>query len=512
MSFPTLRFRRTRLRAAGWLLVSLALFSTVPARAQRGQSIDLTLESAVEMAMENSYRVRQLRLGIERTRHLLRAERAELKSRVEMRIAAPEFAAISDYKWDSDLQRDVLVRENSRLWQADFSIRQPVIFFGYPTNGYLSLNNRVYRYTQLNGGRDVTYYNRYFIAYEQPFFQPNRLKNELEEAELDLEDEELEFQQNVVDMLDDIADAYYDLFQLAYERVIYSDLVSNLERAATAAQALADEDSARALEVRQVQVELANAREQLQQAQSNFRLEASSMKQRLRLTDEDVLQVEPAVDIVPVQVDLEQAIQYGTTLRPRLRELAIQKRMNELNLEQTRGNNSFRVNVEMTYGREMQDPRFAGIWEEPSNSYTVGVNAYLPIWDWGERKQRIQAEQIRLQQTELYIEEEQHEIRANVRNAVQNLEEYQARALNMEQNLSLAREIAEMNLTRYRSGTVDALNLLQSFNRQADTADNLLDAYLGYRQALIQLQELTYYDFEQNIPLLERFRIATTPR
>ena len=132
----------------------------------------------------------------------------------------PEFERISENKWNSTLGRDEIVREHSQRWQMDFSIEQPVILLGYPTNGYLSLNNRVYRYTQFaEEDDDIRYYNRYFVQYRQPFFQPNYLKNNLEEAELDLENSELAFQSDAVNIIDDVADDYYDLFRVGYERV-----------------------------------------------------------------------------------------------------------------------------------------------------------------------------------------------------------------------------------------------------------------------------------------------------
>src|SRR5690606_37131100 len=103
---------------------------------------------------------------------------------------------------------------------------------GYPTNGYLSLNNRVYRYRQFaEDDDDIRYYNRYFVQYRQPFFQPNYLRNNLEEAELDLENSELAFQSDAVNIIDDVADDYYDLFRVGYERLIFEELVENLERA-----------------------------------------------------------------------------------------------------------------------------------------------------------------------------------------------------------------------------------------------------------------------------------------
>ncbi len=282
--FPIRRFKE--------ILTVLLLFliSGGPLRGQeRGAVVELTLERMVELALSTSYRVRQLNLSIDRTRHYLQAQEARLKSRVDMEFSAPEFRAISDTEWNSELQRDEIVHENTRRWEAELSVRQPVILFGVPTNGYLSLNNRMYRYTQRDedGDRDIRYYNRYFVRYTQPLFQPNNLKNNLEEAELDLEDAELNFQDDVVGLVDDLSDDYFELFDDAYHRVINTDHVTNLEAAMAIAREAALSDSTRTIEEDQLRVELANAGEQLQRAQSEFRLGAARIKQRLQIPESD---------------------------------------------------------------------------------------------------------------------------------------------------------------------------------------------------------------------------------
>jgi hypothetical protein len=251
------------------MLGALMLLPATAGGQEQGQVIQMTVERMVELGLRDSYQVRRLVLEIERTRSLLRAEQAGLKSRVEMEILAPEYEAISDYKWNSILQRNELVHENTRRAEVDLSIRQPVILFGYPTNGYLSLNSRIYRYSQLGEERDVRYYNRYFIAYEQPLFQPNRMKNDLEEAALDLESAEIEYQNEVIEMLDDLSDEYFDLLEPAYEKVVAADQEDNLEIAIAAARVLVTADPSRAIELDQLQVELANAQEQGQQAASS---------------------------------------------------------------------------------------------------------------------------------------------------------------------------------------------------------------------------------------------------
>jgi outer membrane protein TolC len=472
------------------------------------QAIELTVERMVELGLRDSYRVRQLVLGIERTRSLLRGQQAGLKSRVEMELATPEFESISDYKWNSTLQKNELIHEDTRRWEAELSIRQPVILFGFPTNGFLSLNNRMYRYRQLGETNDIEYYNRYFIGYQQPLFQPNRMRNDLEEAELNLERSELDYRNSVVEMVDDLEDDFYALLESAHQRAIAEQFVGQLQEAAAAAADVVAAIPARAIEVDQLRVELANAREQVQQSVSSFRLQGANIKQRLRLSPGDSIVVTPDLTVPRVDVDVERAIELATTMTPRLRRIAVQLREEEIRLDETKGNNSFRMNVGLTYGREMQNPQFDNLWQEPRNSYTVDLTATIPIWDWGQRRYRIEADQYQIQRTRLQAEEARSQIETSVRNEVRNLEEYEQRAVNMEENLTLAQQITRSTLERYRLGEVTLVELIQTIDRQTSTAENFLDAYLGYRQALRRLQVLTHYDFEHGLPLLERFTVG----
>ncbi|NJD11147.1 MAG: TolC family protein [Gemmatimonadetes bacterium] len=496
---------RACVRAA--LVAVAAVVAARPAGAQDRRVVDLTLQSALELAQANSYRVQQLQLGIERQRHQLAAERAGLKSRVELTFTLPQFSSISEHQWNSVLERRELVREDSRLWQAEMSLRQPVILFGYPTNGYLSLNNRMYRYSQIDGATDVTYYNRYYARYEQPIFQPNQLRNDLEEAELDLENAELVFQDDVVSLLAGIARDYYGLLDVAYDRVVYQRQVTQLEEAVELARTRVAADSSRGLEATQVQVALANARERLQRAGSEFRLSASRLKQRLGLQERDSLVVDPALDVAPLSLDLDAAMQFAMTLPPRMRFLDIRQRRDAITMDGVKARNAFRLNIDLTYGREMQNEVARDLWSQPSNTYTVGVRGYLPIWDWGARKERIEAQRVSARLTELQIEDTRRQIEATVRNLVQSALEYQQRALAMEQNLALSNEISRATAQQYGSGRATVLDLLQAFDREAATADNFLEAFLGYRRTLIELSQATYYDFETATPITERYRL-----
>lgn len=499
--------RRIAIRMTTVVLGALVA-SAAPLDAQQ-TVIEMTLERMVDLTLSSSYRIRNLNLGVEATRQRLRSEQSRLRSQVALELSVPTLESIAEPRWNSQLGLNEIVHENSNRWEAELSIEQPVILFGYPTNGYLSLNNQVYRYTQYeeNGGTDLRYYNRYYVEYRQPLFQPNSLKNDLEEAQLDVEDSELDFYSDVVGTVDDLSSSYFELFEDAYTRAINERLVANLRLAVVAAESAAQADATRDIDLDQARVELANAEEQLQQSASQFRLQAASLKTRLNLPETDSITLTPDVTVTPVAIDVEQATEYALELTPRMRQLDIEHREAEIDLDQTGGNNSFRVELEFSYGRERMDPRFGNLWGTPTNTYTVDVNAYVPIWDWGGRKARIEASRLELQRTELRQEEAVTQIVSNVRNEARSVEEFQARALNMQQNLQLASNLSASSLERYRQGSATILDVLQSFRREVDTARNLLDAYLGWRRSLLRMQRLTFYDFERDVPVLERYGV-----
>ena len=492
-----------------WGLVAMGFCAGAyqPLRAER--DIVLSLDSAVEIAMASSYRIKQIELGIERTRYFLKSRQASLKSKVSMNLRAPEIKAVSETKWNSTLQKDEIIHENTSRWQMDLSISQPVILFGYPTNGYLSLNNKLYRYLQKDSYEEIDYYNRYYIKFQQPFFLPNNLKNNIEDAKLDLERNELAYIQDRVRLIDDVADDYYDLYEVLFKDELFKRQIENLEKVAEIASEVAGRDTTRAIESVQVRVEFANAREMLLRNQSAIRREKNRIKQRLQLSLEDSITIKPTVRISPITVDVNQAIEYGYSLQPRLRMLAIDRRKNEIDLNNSKGWDSFHVNLEMTYGLEKQKDRLREIWEDYDESHSVSLNAYVPIWDWGRRKSRIEAYKISLKKTALYIEESRRNIKSNIVNAVANLEDYQQRALNMQQNLDMVQEISDVGLKQYAENTISLQDLLQMLTRQTETELNFIDAYLGYKRSLLSLMIQTYFDYENDISLIDKYRPAS---
>jgi len=472
------------------------------------QEIHLTLNKAVDIAIKNSYRTKQLELGIQRSMHWLRARQASLRSQVYMNLQTPDLNNISEYKWNSDLGHDEIVRQNTQRWQSDMSIKYPLMLFGYPTNGYLSLNHKFYRYLQKDHGDDqVDYYNRLYLKFEQPFFLPNELKNDLEDAQLDLQDIKLEYINERVEIIEDIAQDYYEIFDATYDNNIYQNQLTYLEQAQQISDSLRQKDGSQSFDNEQISLEIANVREKRYSSQSRLRRRLVYIKQRLRLNSDDSLYVTPLVKIIPVQVDLPGAIRLGYENSPWLQRLKIRYRRSELDVENEKAQNAFHLRLEVTYGLEKGQPSFYDIWHEFDNSNSITLNAYVPIWDGGQRKERIQAEMLDLEQRLLQIEEEKEDIKNDIRTAYTNLNEYYDRSHKMLNSLELAKQITETSLQKYAAGQISLQDLLQIIERTRETEQNFLEVYLGYRQALLDLMTETYYDYEKNVSLYDTVRL-----
>lgn len=465
--------------------------------------INLTLDSAVEIMMNNSYRIRSLRMSIQERRYWLAAEQAGLKSSASLSLTAPDLNNTSDYKWDSLLERNVIYRENTDRWQMDFTINQPIILFGFPTNGNLSLNYRVWRYGQRDGSSYTNYYNRLYLRLVQPLFLPNAKKNAIEGAELDLEKQELNYLDDQVKVIQDVSEDYYDLFRLAYRNTIFSENIKDLQNIETVILAKQPEDSLDGIELKQIRLEIANAQEELLANKSSLRIRKVYIKQKLRLDDNVELEIPTPISIPTLKVDEETALNYGFDLRPSMRNFAIDKRKSEIRMEQVKSWNAFRVNLEVTYGLEREDDYIQHIWRDYDNSNSITVNAYIPIWDWGRHKAQIQATQISLQRQDLQIEQSKLSIGNQIKNAIINVNEYQTRTKNQQKSVLMAADITAQSIDQYDKGRITLQDLLQTVQRKKETRDSFLELYLDYREAILSLMVNTYYDFESDKSLLK---------
>ena len=182
MTKPSYR-HRARMRTIIMCFVLLTVGS-YPAGAQ----MKMTLDLALDIAMENSPDIQSTRLDLVRSQELLRAQQAALKSRFSLRL--DPFGYTRDQTFNAFLS--AWSTSESKTSSSTFTASQPII----QTDGTLFLINQFSwqdSYSSYQDIRNKAYTNDLYLRFTQPLFTYNRTRLETLELELDLEQTQLRF-------------------------------------------------------------------------------------------------------------------------------------------------------------------------------------------------------------------------------------------------------------------------------------------------------------------------------
>ena len=166
----------------------LCIFANFPLSAKNNKSpIILTLEDAIEIALEKSYSMKTLKLRLMKARENLTAAKGRFRTRALMYFDAPNFS-----EQLTSVQQgygfSVYNTMGSYSYQGKFDIVQPL-----PTNGQITLSSSMYHLTEsyLTLANVDTTTKRFSTSislnFNQPLFTVNSLKYGLKRAKLNFE-------------------------------------------------------------------------------------------------------------------------------------------------------------------------------------------------------------------------------------------------------------------------------------------------------------------------------------
>ena len=142
------------------------------------------------------------------------------------------------------------------------------------------------------------------------------------------------------------------------------------------------------------------------------------------------------------------------------------------------------------------------IYDNPTRNPKVSVSFNVPLFDWGEKKARIKAQEAVIQSRELNMEEEKTQIVLDIRSVYRGLQNQLNQIEIAKQNEKNAQLTYEINLERYANGDLTSmdLNLFQTQLSQKKMA--YAQALIDYKIELLNLKIQTLYDFESGVGIV----------
>ncbi len=484
------RAGRAALMCAALLTVSFAAFAQQT----------LTLDKALAIAETNSPSIQQSLLNLERYQNNLEAQRAAMKSKFSLSVNPVDYTNTRRF----DTRFSEWYTNESFATNATFRVEQPILV----TDGTISLINRFgwQRSTAEFTGQDPTtskrFSNNLYLNLNQPLFTYNRLKLQLKELELSYENANLSYAMQRLNLEKNVTQFFYNVYMAQMDLSIAREELENTRKSYEIIKNKVDAGLAAREELYQAELNLSQSTSGLQNSQVSFENAKDELKMYLGIDlFEDIL-VMADVEAQPVPVDLEKAIENGLKSRMELRQREIEVESSQFEMIRTKALNEFNGTMNLAYGFIGDNEKLGLMFDQPTKNPQVQLSFSIPIFDWGEKKARIRAQEASIKSQELNLDEQRKQIIIDIRQVYRNLENQVNQIEIARQSERNAQLTYEINLERYENGDLTGMDLNLYQNQLSSQKIAYAQALLNYKIQLLNLKVQSLFDFEKNQPVV----------
>jgi outer membrane protein TolC len=298
--------------------------------------VPLTLEQAIQRALENNLDLQSARLNPLMQEYSLQAARA---------VFAPTFTSTMGYNnasTQSTSQLDGGARTSTQRHTVNLGIQQPLPWYG----GRLttSFNNSRTETDNAFSTRNPSYSSSFSLNYSMPLLSGLRIdgqRNALRTQEIQQQITDLQLDAQLQNVTDQVRVAYWSLRSLIEQIEIQRRSLAQAERLLADNQIRVQQGRLAPIEIVQAEAQVAAAQQALLNAEIQWRNQELAFKRLLVNGPQDPLfrQTLNPVDLPTFQeqtVDIDAAVEVALSERSDVRQQRQQREIAELNLDVTR--------------------------------------------------------------------------------------------------------------------------------------------------------------------------------
>jgi len=457
----------------------------------------LTLDKAISIAETGSPDLKRSMLNLEQFQKNLEAQRAALKSRFSFDVSPVGFSR--NRRFDNRVSQ-WYTNENFQT-NALFRVEQPILL----TDGTLSLTNEFgwqSSFSDATGTESEVFYNNLYLNFNQPLFTYNRQKLELKELELSFENANISYALQRLNLERNVTEFFYNVYMAQMNLNIAKEELANTRKSYEIIKNKVNAGLAAKEELYQAELNLATSKSTLQNREVMFENAKDQLKLYLGMDLYEDFSILADVAVNPVQVDLEKAIENGLKSRMELRQREIEIENGQFDLIRTKSQNEFRGDVNLRLGISGDNTNLDRIFDAPTNSPSVAVSFNIPLFDWGEKKARIAAQEAAIESQKLNYTDEQNQIIIGIRQAYRNLQNQLTQIEIAAQSQTNAELTYEINIKRYENSDLSGMDLNLYQTQLSERKIAYAQALINYKIELLNLKIQSLYDFEKNGPVI----------
>ena len=460
----------------------------------------MTLEDALEYSIDHSPELQEVLINLERYKLSLEAQRASLKSKFALTLNP--FTYSNNRSFDNRFSE--WYTNESFSSNGTFSITQPIIW----TDATVSLNNKFgwqnNTSTGMGGANNTNkaFSNDLYLSINQPLFTYNRTKTDLRSIELDYENALINYALRRLSLESTITASFYNVYTAKNNLEISEAELKDAQQNFDIIKNKVDADLSARDELYQAELNLSTAASAVDNRRVSLENAKDDLKQLLGITIDEDIDITAEISAQPVKIDMLTAIHSALGSRLELRQREISRTELDIQMKQIKEMNSLDGNISLSLGIMGDHERLQNIYEHPTNNPRVAVTLSVPIFDWGERRARIKAQELATKIFDLQTEEERKSIEIAVRKSCRSLRNLEAQIAIAEQSVKNAQLTYDLNAERYRNGELTGMEMNQFQTQLSNQKMSYMSTLINYKLELLNLKIISLYDFEADKPII----------
>jgi len=299
-----------------------------------------------------------------------------------------------------------------------------------------------------------------------------------------------------------VSQLFYQVYQRQQSLFISKEELTNQEESYEIIKNKVDAGLAAQEELWQAELNLANARSSVYNAQVSLDNAKDQLKQTIGLDLNNDIDVLANVDVTTVDVDMTDAIDYALKQRMELRQREIDIENAQFNLIRVDANNEFKGNVSLAVGLVGDNEQIGNIYQSPTDQQQFEISFEIPVYDWGQKRSNLKAAEASLQMQELNFDNEKISIQLNIREIYRNMQNLVYQIEIAEKSVENARRTYELNVEKYQNGDLTSMDLSLYQNQLSSKRNELTNALISYKLEFLNLKIQTLWDFERNTSIV----------
>jgi outer membrane protein len=323
----------------------------------------------------------------------------------------------------------------------------------------------------------------------QPVFTGGALINSFLLAKIGVDIARVEFERTKLDLVLQVKEAYYGVLKAEKGLEVAEQAVAQLNSHHTVAQAFFDVGIIPKNDLLQVEVQLAQARQNLIKAQNALAISRAVFNTLLRRNITDGVRLEEPLVYVPLTIDVNRFTEEALRERPELKssDLGVKAAKKEVGIAVSK---LFpQVSIVFNYERFGDEPSVSGSRYSPTaDSWNVMGVAQWTIWDWGKTWWGVGEQKAKVFQAECALREVTDAVRLEVTQASLLVVEVKQSIQVAETAVGQAEENYRISEERYKEQVATSTEVLDALTLLTQARTNYYTALSDYNVAKARLQ------------------------